>query len=125
MDPQLFTNQAIIAVIASWLLEKLKASPRIGLISHQSSMYVQRYAAAIVAFATSLGIHFQFDHQAGTLLITGLSLASLGHFVWGAVQQFIMQEVAYQKLVKPAPPAPVTVVVGQPMPLPTVGSGGV
>lgn len=115
MDPQLFTNQAIIAVIASWMLEKVKSSPRVGLISHDSSLYFQRYAAAVVAFATSLGIHFQFDHTAGTLVITGLSLASLGHFVWGAVQQFIMQEVAYQKLVKPSPPANVVVAVGQPM----------
>lgn len=57
---------------------------------------VKRLMAIVVSVGLSLGVHFTYDHQAGTLLITGLALQSILHHAWDAAQSFTLQEFFHQ-----------------------------
>lgn len=56
----------------------------------------KRAMAMIVSVGLSLGVHFTYDHQAGTLVITGLAVQSLLHHAWDAAQSFTLQEFFHQ-----------------------------
>lgn len=58
------------------------------------------WAARGLAAATAVGIHFTFDPQAGSLVITGLTLAGIGHAVLEYAKQLFLQEVAYKKFIR-------------------------
>lgn len=56
----------------------------------------------LVAFATSIGIHFAWDATNGALLITGLTAAGITHAAWQAAIQWVTQFAAYKHIVVPA-----------------------
>ncbi len=54
-----------------------------------------------VAFITSIGIGYKYDAAAGTLLITGLTVAGIEHGVWHWFVQWVGQHVSYKTFVVP------------------------
>lgn len=59
-----------------------------------------RVFAMVMALLVAVGIHFKFDPEAGTLLIDGLTYAGITTGIQEYLKQWMLQEVAYQKLIK-------------------------
>lgn len=104
MDPttvlimQVLTQVHTGAVIV-YLLQKIKTSKYFPWINAQSSR-LNRWVAIIASAAAALGIHASFNHQAGVLTITGLTVASIAQFAGKWLQGFIYQELIYQATIK-------------------------
>jgi hypothetical protein len=97
------TEQATIAVITTYALQWLKTRKWFPWITTETQR-LNRILGFVVAFAASIGVVATFDHTAGVLTITGLTLAGLGHGLARFIQQWCMQQVAYKNLI--APPLP-------------------
>lgn len=96
----LVTTQITASAVVVYGVEMLKKSPWFPWI-HRSSDAVNRTIAAAMAVATALGIHAKFDAEHGTLLITGLTLASVAHFAFDWLRSLVFQEMIYKGVVKP------------------------
>lgn len=93
MDFQTVGDGAVAAVLVSEFIELLKTSPRFAWLTAQTDR-ANRVVGAIFAFLTGLGIHFHYEH--GTLIVSGLAAAALGH----ALVQWAQQQVYYRLVVK-------------------------
>ena len=93
LDPTTIEAGATAAVVVSEIMELLKTTAAFKWLTKDSEK-VNRLVAMGAAFLTGLGIHFQFDH--GTLIVTGLASASIGH----AILQWDQQQVYYRVVVK-------------------------
>ena len=91
--------QMIIAAVVSFAIEHLKQSRWFPFLS-LSSARANAFAGVVVAVASSLGIHFEFNHAAGTLVITGLSLATIWHFGQDILTQWIFQQLVYKGAIR-------------------------
>jgi hypothetical protein len=94
------TTQITASALVVYGLELLKNASWFPWIN-RSSDAVNRIVAGILAVATALGIHTKFDPQHGTLLITGLTLASVAHFGFDWLRSFVFQEMIYKGVIKP------------------------
>lgn len=56
--------------------------------------------AALLAAAAALGIHTEFDAAGGTLLISGLTGASLLHFAGEWLRQYALQHLTYRAMAR-------------------------
>lgn len=84
-----------LSVVANGLMRWIKGSawfPQIKAGAGKINIVI----AAILAGATSLGIHTEFDTAAGTLLITGLQVASVTHFAGEWLRQYAIQHLTYR-----------------------------
>lgn len=93
MDVTTVGDGAVAAVLVSEFIELLKTSPRFKWLNEQTDR-ANRVLGAVAAFLTGLGIHVQFEH--GTLIISGLAAAALGH----ALVQWAQQQLYYRLVVK-------------------------
>jgi hypothetical protein len=57
-----------------------------------------RWASIIAALAVSVGIHYTWNPQDHSLLLTGLSLSTIGIGLFHVATQFFYQETGYQVL---------------------------
>lgn len=89
-----------VTVYVLELIKKWKALPWI--TSH--TKYINRAASVLAAGAGAIGIHSTFDHASGTLIISGLSLATVIGGAWAWLQQFVFNEIIYQGAVNKQPP---------------------
>lgn len=96
MDPTVLVTQATVAYYVAALIEWLKHASWFPLLKADMKR-TQRWLSVFVAAAAALGINYSFDSAAGTLLITGLTLPTIGH----GLIQFVMQEIAYTKFIQP------------------------
>jgi len=104
----------VAAYIASWLLEKLKGWSRLAFIRDGAGRINQVVAALLAALAV-VGIHFEWQPEAGTLIVTGLSLAAIFTLLIQWIFQYIMQEGWYRLVLKkPAASVPAVTVVPRP-----------
>jgi hypothetical protein len=95
-----FTSSAV----SVWLMQWLKNSKWFPLLK-EGQAALNRTAAVVVAFLSSLGVHFVWDGTAHTLLITGLTLSGIGAMAWHFINQMAAQETIYQMSVnKPGAP---------------------
>ena len=97
-------DQYVTQMVVGWLsalfiqfLKRVKSLPWID--EHTDD--VNRIIAVVVAFFASLGIGFEFIKDAGTLLISGLTLNTLMSLGWNWIVQFFFQNVIYRIAVKP------------------------
>ena len=97
------SEQIPIAVISTLVLQWLKKSRWFPWLTVESQK-LNRIAGVVIAFAASIGVVATFDHTAGVLTITGLTLAGLGHGIARFIQQWSYQQAAYRTVV--APPLP-------------------
>lgn len=93
-------QQMVVGYIGAAGLQWLKRQKWFPLVSNASATWVQRVFSALVATAAASGIAYSWDNTAGVLTITGLTAASLLHFGWDVIQQFVAQHLAYHVGVK-------------------------
>ena len=94
------TTQITASALVVYALELLKKASWFPWINRSSDV-LNRMVSGILAVATALGIHTKFDAQHGTLLITGLTLASVAHFAFDWLRSFVFQEMIYKGIIKP------------------------
>ena len=99
MDPTLITTQVTASAVIVWLLQRLKQSKYFPFITAESAK-LNRYLAVCASALAAAGIHFNFNHDAGTLVISGLLLSNLLHFAGAWLRSFVFQEIIYQAAVK-------------------------
>lgn len=102
MDTSLLLSTGSTAVIASIILQALKNSKLVSFLgTGDQHANANRIVAALFALIASLGIHYSFDVNAGTLTITGLQAASVGHALWGWATQYAVQHLFYKSSIVP------------------------
>lgn len=84
MMPTLLPAQFTGSTIVVWIIDWLKRSNRVSFMNENSGD-INRIAAVIGATITAVGIHFALEPAATgetyTLTITGLSIATVYHFI--------------------------------------------
>lgn len=93
-------SQLTLSAVVVWLLEWLKGAGWFPLVSGASSERMKRLFGASVAALAAVGITYQYDPTAGVLVISGLTLSSVGHFAWVWLQNFVSQQLIYHGIVK-------------------------
>lgn len=92
------------SVVYAWLassgLEFLKRKPWFGVMSTKTTWGMQRAIGIALASATALGIHWNFDATAGTLMITGLYWEAIKQNAFEWLRQFVFQEIVYRTTIK-------------------------
>jgi hypothetical protein len=96
-------HELIGSAVTAWmaakgieLLKRLSITPWV----NYNSDIVNKWLSRVVAFFTTLGVHASFDHNAGALIITGLTFASASSLVLEYARQYMLQEVAYKKFIR-------------------------
>lgn len=96
-------SQLSLALLVPYALQWLKGQKWFPLVKYTTDN-LNRLVAAVAAFIAGFGIAINFDDAAGTLTVTGLTLAGLWTGAQHAVQQFLMQHTVYKLAI--APPKP-------------------
>lgn len=103
------------------IIQWLKAKTWIPFIN-QHSAGMNRTLGWLSAFATGTGIHWTFNHDAGVLTITGLSLGIIIHSATVTMKQYAFQLLIYKGIFKG--PADTVAAVAGGMPVTPVASAG-
>ena len=103
------------------IIQWLKNTEWIPLVN-QHSARLNRIISWGAAFATGTGIHYTFNHDAGVLTITGLSLGVIFHTATVTMKQYAVQWLIYKGIVK-EPAANIAAVQGG-MPVAAVAPAG-
>jgi len=113
--PSHYGDQAIWALMISFVIQWLKKSPWFGWITPQTSARIQTQFGFIAAALTTAGIHFAisgnpFDGGGASITISGLSVNMVKDVAW----QWAAQQGWYRMLVK----EPKEVIIAPPAALP-------
>ena len=104
MDSGFLVTAGGTALISSIIIQWIKKS-QLDIFnlfgSEKNKAFANQCLSIIVAFITSIGIGYKYDATAGTLILTGLTIASLQHGLWHWMLQWISQHVAYKTLIVP------------------------
>jgi hypothetical protein len=96
------TLSAVVVVVLQWL----KRSPWFPWLTDRTEK-AKHVAAVLGAAATAVGVHYTYDASIGTLTITGVTLAGIGHGAWHWLQSYAFQESLYKGVFRdPKHPAP-------------------
>ena len=90
-------SQVTSAALVVYVIEWVKAAGWCAWIAPHTKA-LSRTLSALLAATAAIGIHFAFDVEAGTLLISGLTVTGLAHGVWHVLNQFISQQVIYDTI---------------------------
>lgn len=93
MDPATLAPAAIIQVVAVWLIQRLKCSPRFRWLSPNTPI-ANRIVAFLVAFLSATGITYQWASN-GDLVIHGLMMSVIIQHVWTWLSGVVTNELAY------------------------------
>ena len=104
MDQE-FLSQLTSAAVVVYALQWLKRSTLFPWITMESER-LNRLLAGVGAAISAAGVHFAFavaENTSGTYVITisGLSLLNVLHGLWHVVNQFAIQQLAFDAVVKP------------------------
>lgn len=94
------------AVINAYVIQWLKKANFIPGVTFDTAN-INRVIAILFAAAASSGIGIVYDKSAGNLLITGISIVAIYHFISGTVQQFALQHAIYKGIIAPPLAGPV------------------
>jgi hypothetical protein len=86
---EILGSQVTAAAVVSFLIAFLKKQSWFPWLTAETDK-ANRIVAIILSGAASVGIHATFNHEAGQLVITGLTLASIATFAWHWIQQFAL-----------------------------------
>ena len=98
MNSIITPDQAIVALVVPLVIQLMKKSGS-GMFSwiQQNTPIVSAVASGVFAMLTTLGLHFTYNPDAHTLLITGLDPnAILTTLLGSAMTQFTVQHSAYE-----------------------------
>lgn len=98
MHPTEFSTAALVAVVVAELIEVVKRSTFPNWLSIDTARS-NRIVGGIAAFLTGLGLQFQFDSEAGALIVTGLFWNSIAH----GFAQWAAQQVYYRLAINSRP----------------------
>lgn len=117
--PSHYGDQAIWALMVSFLIQWLKKSPWFGWITPQTSARIQTQFGFIAALLTAAGIHFAvsgsfLDGGGASVTVSGLSINAVKDVAW----QWASQQGWYRLLVKE--PKEVTFVAAAAVPMGSV-----
>lgn len=103
MDSSLMLSTGSSALISALLLQYLKNAQWVPWLSIQKASQRANFCASLfMAFIVSLGIGVKFDGASGSLLITGLTAATLMHSLYHMGVQWVAQHVSYKAFVVPS-----------------------
>jgi hypothetical protein len=102
MSPALLISLTVSALVPH-ALEFLKAAPWFPFVQPHARR-LNRIMAVLVAIATSIGVSWSFNQEAGTLTITGLRLTEILPLAAQAVANFVTQEVVYRTAIRAPKP---------------------
>lgn len=88
-------TQFTVSTVIVFVLQALKKWKYFPWLNEQSKR-VTRVVAAIASAAAGVGIHAQWNHAAGVLTISGLSLTAVVSFLWIWLKSHAMQEGIYR-----------------------------
>lgn len=111
--PEHFSDQALWALMVSFLLQWLKKQPWFGWITPATSARIKTQFGFVAALLTAAGIHFAvsgsiLDGGGASITVTGLSINAFKDIAW----QWTSQQAWYRMVVK----EPKEVVLAQPEP---------
>lgn len=101
-DPLL--TQLTVSSVVVWIIKKVKEASWFPWLSEATARNAQMAWGLVAAVITGLGIQYTFDAASGSLVVTGLTLAGMGSALWAAAQSFVVQQLVYHGVVKPAAP---------------------
>ena len=110
-------DQFALALISTYALQWLKQSKFFPWLTVETQT-LNRLVGAAIAFLSSVVILVSFDHVAGVLTVSGLTVANLLHAGARFLQQWAFQQAAYKGLV--APPMPGAMQAGAEKHLPII-----
>jgi hypothetical protein len=90
------TVSAITVAAIQWL----KKSSWFPWLSDTSSKLALRGTSLLTAFAAAAGIHFTFSAEAGTLAVSGLTVATILPALWAWLKSMVFNELIFQAAVK-------------------------
>ena len=114
MDHNVLATQITMGGVGVAFLQWLKSTKFFPWATVETAR-MNRVIAAVVALATSVGIHLQWQNagEAGayTLTITGATLTGVATMAWVWLKQFVVQELIYRTTANGnGAPAPAAVV---------------
>ena len=86
-------------VASVYIIELLKKSPLFPFITKHTVM-LNRWIGVLASGVATLGVAFTFDAEAGSLLITGLTLTTIAHNLWHWFTQWAVQQFVYATAVE-------------------------
>ena len=86
---ELLTSQVTAAAVVSFIINFLKKQAWFPWLSKETDK-ANRIAAVVLSGLASVGIHTTFDHQNGTLVITGLTVTAVATGLWHWGTQFAL-----------------------------------
>jgi hypothetical protein len=91
------TTGAVIVYAIEWL----KRWPVFRWL-HADSTVLNRVVSACLAGVAAVGINWNFDATAGTLVITGLTWHAVALTGWEWLKQYVVQQVLYDGVIQKA-----------------------
>lgn len=92
-------SQVLLGTLVAYVLQWLKKAPWFPILTERSTAAWKFTLSCLVAVMSAMGLGYTFDPVAGTILITGVSAASL----WNAIVAFgvslLSQHGAYEMLI--------------------------
>ena len=89
------SSQIAVAAVITWVLESLKNWEKIPWLS-DSTPTINRIVAIAMSALGALGISCKYDKDVGSLLCTGITLTSMGHFLWTWLSQYAITHWFYK-----------------------------
>lgn len=91
-----------VNVIVAWLIQKMKVSDmRIFAWISQNTPKVNVLVSVVLAAVTAAGMTVDWQQDAHTLTITGISLTNVLIFLWYIIKNVAFQHGAYKAIFKP------------------------
>src|SRR5271154_6889382 len=101
---QVLTTDALaiptVSAISVAAIQWLKKASWFPWLSDASSSFALRGTSLITAFAAAAGIHFTFSAEAGTLAVSGLTVATILPALWAWLKSMVFNELVFQSAVK-------------------------
>jgi hypothetical protein len=89
------TAMLTASAISVYLIQRLKSASWFKLLT-PNTKYLNIAASLFAAAIAATGIHYTFDPNAGTLTITGLTIAGILTALWTWAKSFALNELIYQ-----------------------------
>ena len=86
-------------VASVYVIEFLKKTRLMPFVT-QHTVALNRWLGVIASGVATLGIGFSFDSEAGSLMITGLTAATIAHNAWHWFTQWAVQQFVYSTAVE-------------------------
>ena len=112
--PDAMSNELVSTVTASAMsvavIQWMKNTKLVPFMDQHSSG-LNRFIGWLAALLSATGIHYTFNHDTGTLTLTGLTVMGLTHTAWDTTKSYAFQWLVYRGVVK-GPAADVAAVAG-------------